>query len=57
MVDQNGAAVILKNNGPRYVLIDYSKFEEDSIADDASVEEAANNTLNKHLKAFEELAK
>ena len=57
MVDQNGTVVILKNNVPRYVLIDYSKFEEDSIADDANVEEAANNILNKHLKAFEELAK
>lgn len=47
----------LKNNVPRYVLIDYSKFEQDTIADDATVEEAANNILSKHLKAFEELAK
>lgn len=57
MVDENGAAVILKNNVPRYVLIDYSKFEQDTIADDVTVEEAANNILIKHLKAFEELAK
>lgn len=57
MVDENGAAVILKNNTPRYVLIDYSKFQQDAIADDVTVEEAANNILSKHLKAFEELAK
>lgn len=57
MVDENGAAVILKNNAPRYVLIDYSKFQQDTIADDATIEEAANNILSKHLKAFEELAK
>lgn len=57
MVDENGAAVILKNNVPRYVLIDYSKFQQDTIADDATVEEAANDILSKHLKAFEELAK
>jgi antitoxin Phd len=57
MVDENGAAVILKNNVPRYVLIDYSKFQQDTIADKATVEEAASNILNKHLKAFEELAK
>lgn len=55
MVDENGVVVILKNNAPRYVLIDYSKFEQDTIVDDATVEEAANNILNKHLKAFEEL--
>jgi len=52
MVDENGAAVILKNNAPRYILIDYSKFQQDTIADDATVEEAANNILSKHLKAF-----
>lgn len=57
MVDQNGVAVILKNNAPRYVLIDYSKFEQDTIADDTTVEEAAKSILSKHLKAFEKLAK
>lgn len=56
MVDENGALVILKNNVPRYVLIDYSQFEQETIAGDATVEEAANNILSKHLKAFEELA-
>lgn len=57
MVDENGIAVILKNNTPRYVLIDYSKLEKNAIADNATVEDVANNILNKHLKAFEELAK
>ena len=57
MVDENGAAVILKNNAPRYVWIDYSTFQQDTIADDATVEEVANNILSKHLKAFEELEK
>lgn len=57
MVDDNGIAVILKNNTPKYVLIDYSKLEKNAIADNATVEDVANNILNKHLKAFEELAK
>ncbi|MCX7951918.1 MAG: type II toxin-antitoxin system Phd/YefM family antitoxin [Clostridiales bacterium] len=57
MVDENGVAVILKNNTPRYVLIDYSKLEKNAIADNSTVEEVANNILTKHLKAFEELAK
>lgn len=46
-----------KNNATMHVSIDYSKFEEESIEDNASVEEAANNILSKQLKAFEELAK
>ncbi|MDL2302175.1 type II toxin-antitoxin system Phd/YefM family antitoxin [Lachnospiraceae bacterium OttesenSCG-928-D06] len=57
LVDENGAAVILKNNAPRYVVLDYSKIDEDSIADDQSVEEVSARILKKHLKAFEELAK
>ena len=57
MVDENGAAVILKNNAPRYVLIDYSMFQQDCTAENEQVEEVANNFLKKHLKAFKELAK
>lgn len=54
MVDENGAVVILKNNAPRYILIDYNMLKQDIIKDDVAVEEAANNILSKHLKAFEE---
>ena len=57
MVDENGAAVILKNNAPRYVLIDYSKLQEDSEAEDKALEDVATQILQKHKKAFEELAK
>lgn len=57
LVDENGAAVILKNNSPRYVILDYSKIEEDSVAENETVEEVSANILRKHMKAFEELAK
>ena len=29
MVDENGAAVILKNNVPRYVLMEFSQVEDE----------------------------
>lgn len=57
MVDEKGAAVILKNNAPRYVIIEYSKLQEDEVAEDMLVQEAAAKYLTKHAKAFEELAK
>ena len=57
LVDENGAAVILKNNVPRYIVIDYSKIQEDETADDQMVEDVAKQILAKHAKAFEELAK
>lgn len=57
MVDENGSAVILKNNAPKYVIIEYSKLQEETVADNLMVEEAAAKYLTKYAKAFEELAK
>jgi antitoxin Phd len=57
LVDEKGTAIILKNNAPRYVLLDYSLFRQDTVADDSDVDAAATRVLAKHLRAFEELAK
>lgn len=57
LVDEKGTAIILKNNAPRYVLLDYSLFRQNAVADDVDVDEAASRILTKHIKAFEELAK
>ena len=56
LVDEKGTAIILKNNAPRYVLLDYSIFHQ-NVADDSDVDTAASRILAKHIKAFEELAK
>lgn len=29
MVDENGAAIILKNNVPRYILMEFNQLEEE----------------------------
>ena len=57
MVDESGAAVILKNNSPRYVLIDYSQFEQIENSQNEHVEAVAKKVLMKNLDAFKELAK
>lgn len=57
MVDENGAAVILKNNKPRYVLIEYSQLEKEEIVGEMEVNEVAKKILSKHMRAYEELAK
>lgn len=57
LVDEKGTALILKNNAPRYVLLDYSLFRQNTVADDTDVNVAAKRILDKHIKAFEELAK
>ena len=57
LASENGAAVILKNNVPRYVLLEYSQFQADLHADDVDVVSAGRQILARHRKAFEELAK
>ena len=57
LVDEKGTAIILKNNAPRYVLLDYNLLSQDRVADDADVDAIATRLLSKHIKAFEELAK
>ena len=52
LVDENGVAVILKNNTPRYVILDYSKIQEEKIADDDDVKNVSEKILSKHLKSF-----
>lgn len=57
LVDKNGAAVILKNNTPRYVLLEYSQFQNDEFADDATIQEIGESIVKRHLETFRELAK
>ncbi|NLB79301.1 MAG: type II toxin-antitoxin system Phd/YefM family antitoxin [Clostridiaceae bacterium] len=57
MVDENGVAVIMKNNVPRYVLIEYSQLQEVGTVGDEEVDKVAKRLLSKHRKAFEALAK
>ncbi len=60
LVDENGAAVILKNNLPKYVIIEYNELKKEDFikeAKDETVEEVSKRILSKHIRAFEELAK
>ena len=57
MVDENGVAVILKNNTPRYVLIEYSQLQEEEIAGDEEVSSITKRIMSKHKNAFKEPAK
>ncbi len=57
LVDENGAAVILKNNVPRYLLIDFSQVEAEQVSKDEDVLEISKRLLQKNHKAYEVLAK
>lgn len=57
LVDTDGSVVILKNNVPRYVLMEFSQFQKDEIAEADEVDAVARRILAKNREAFEELAK
>ena len=57
MVDENGAAVILKNNVPRYVLMEFSQVEDEEQAKDEDILEISKRLIAKNKQAYEVLAK
>jgi antitoxin Phd len=56
-VDKNGSVIILKNNVPRYIVIDFKKLEQMGIPLNKSLESVASSILKDNLEAFKELAK
>ena len=57
LVDELGTAVILKNNTPRYLVIDFSKADQESNASDEDVLSISNRILKQNIEAYEVLAK
>lgn len=52
LVDEKGTAIILKNNVPRYLVIDFSKAEESAVAADEDVLAISKRLLKKNKEAY-----
>lgn len=57
MVDEKGAAIILKNNVPRYILMEFDQLEEEQQAGDEDIREISRRLMSKNKHAYEVLAK
>lgn len=60
LVDEKGSVVILKNNTPRYLILDINKVEESTESTEASddtVLDISNKLIAKNLEAYKVLAK
>ena len=57
VVDKHGTAVILKNNVPRYLVIDFSKAEAQKIADVEDLATISERLIKQNMEAYKELAK
>ena len=57
VAENNGQAVIFKNNKPKFLLIDIDSNSYFDITDDERIDVAAKRIMNRFKPAFEELAK
>ena len=57
MVDENGAVVILKNNTPRYLLIEFEQAEQEQTASDEDILSVSQRLIERNRAAYEVLAK
>ena len=57
LVDEHGTAVILKNNVPRYLVIDFSKAEHDAVESNEDVLSVSKRLIEKNKESYEVLAK
>lgn len=57
LVDENGSAIILKNNVPRYLIVEFSQAETEQTATDEDVMAISKRLIAKNRTAYEVLAK
>lgn len=60
IVDESGMAVILKNNKPKYILVDFNEYEEiQAMMKEKArlISETADLLINENLEEFKDLTK
>lgn len=57
MVDEGKSVVIMKNNKPRYIIIEFDEFVKDASSCEDELDKIADKILFENLEAFKELAK
>lgn len=57
VAEKNGAAIIFKNNKPKYMLLEIENSSFIDLTDDEKIDVVAKRILKKYKPAFEELAK
>ena len=56
LVDKNGSAVILKNNTPRYLIVEFSQAENIQTANDEDILSISKKLIDKNKEAYKVLA-
>ncbi|MDO4281652.1 MAG: type II toxin-antitoxin system Phd/YefM family antitoxin [Peptococcaceae bacterium] len=57
LVDESGSVVILKNNVPRYLVMEFSAAEQAQLAADEDVAAVSKRLLEQNRQSYDVLAK
>ena len=57
MVDEKGSVIILKNNSPRYLLIEFNQAQREQTASDEDILALSKRLIEKNREVYEALAK
>lgn len=57
IVDENGAVIILKNNAPKYILMEFRAAENEQMASDEELLSLSKRIIAENREAYEVLAK
>lgn len=57
LVDENGSVIILKNNVPRYLVIEFRAAEQEQLAADEDIMAISKRLIEKNRQVYEVLAK
>ncbi len=57
MADEYGQVLILKNNSPKYLLIEFDSYRDEETISDAVLKAASKRLIKTNENIYEELAK
>jgi antitoxin Phd len=57
IVDTDKSVVIMKNNRPKYILLDFEEFSKAANSEEEKLDAIADRILGDNIRAFKELAK
>ncbi|CAB1242695.1 Antitoxin [Clostridiaceae bacterium BL-3] len=56
IVDEDKSVVIMKNNKPKYVVLDFEEFTKEAVSEEQTLDRIADKILEENIEAFKELA-
>ncbi len=57
LVDTHGSAVILKNNSPKYIILEFDELDKICVADNTTIDTISKKLMKRNSNVYEELAK